>query len=98
MEALDPNVKSQWSSQLTMAYHLKKHSKDFGKTEISAEQYFKDYPDSLFKMENQTGIYHSQQNGDIRRTFATRFGDRLHIGFTYGDEQHRASHFTKKNV
>ena len=76
-----------------MAYHWMKHKKDFGK-EITVEEYFKNKSDNLFNPKNETGSYYSQM-GNIKHTYATKFGARLHVGFTFGDSQTKASHFVK---
>lgn len=78
-----------------MAYHWWKHEGDFltGQT-LTIGEYFGEYASNIFKTENITLAGHSQVGG-IKESYARSFGTRTHVGFTYGEERTRASHFPK---
>ena len=94
---LPENIRSQWSSPLSMAYHCWKHEKDFGGTAISIESYFDEHAKNIFQTNNLT-VRSFTQSGDIRNTYMRSFGRRVHIGFTIGSDEIRASHFVKDDT
>lgn len=91
---LDPSTRSQWSGILTMAYHWWKHEEDFSNKAITAQQYFQDYANSLFREQNATVVGFTQSSV-TRQTYMRYFKDRVHIGFTVGPSNTRVSHFCK---
>ncbi len=97
MDALDPTIKSQWGSVLSMTYHWWKHETDFGSTPLTHEQYFKEYANNLFTAENMTVQSHSQ-SGLIRQTYMRSFGNRIHVGFTAGVDATKASQYGKPDT
>ncbi|UJR11289.1 hypothetical protein I4U23_015470 [Adineta vaga] len=92
---LSPDIRSQWSSTLTMAYHWWKHEGDFvpGRN-LTIEEYFDGYANDIFRTVNIIGTAHGQTGG-IKQSYATDFGTRIHVGFSYGENQTKATHFPK---
>jgi hypothetical protein len=78
---LSPEVKSQWGSSLSLAYHWKKHKSDFDNDNITLEQYAKDFANSIFQQQNVTSTGFTQ-SGEKRICNATNFGASTHVGFS----------------
>lgn len=90
---LDDQIRSQWSGNLTMAYHWWKHERDFTGNPITIEQYFEDYANNIFSGTNSTTTGFTQ-TGATRISYTSYFGGRAHVGFMIG-ENTRTSHFVK---
>jgi hypothetical protein len=89
---LSPEVKSQWGSSLSLAYHWIKHKTDFGTNiTLTLEQYAKDFANSIFQQQNVTSRGF-RQDGAAQTCYATNFGARIHVGFSVN--RTRCSHFT----
>ena len=61
---------------------------------ISVERYFDHHASLIFREANITSTFHNQSGG-VKRNYAKSFGTRTHVGFTFGPENTRASHFFK---
>lgn len=90
---LDNQIRSQWSGNLTMAYHWWKHESDFTENPITIGQYFEDYANNIFREANVSTTGYTQ-TGVARTSYMSYFGGRAHVGFVIG-ENTRASHFVK---
>jgi hypothetical protein len=88
---LNPELRSQWGSKLSMVYHYLKHNHDFENQQITMERFFDHYANQIFRPENVTSTGYSQTGSLIRTSYATNFGTRVHVGFTCGDK--RLSHY-----
>ncbi|CAM4827068.1 unnamed protein product [Rotaria magnacalcarata] len=95
INALPDDIKSQWSSTLSMAYHWWKHEDQFRTNQpLTIDEYFREYSNNIFKTENIIGTSHTQAGG-IKQSYTRSFGARIHVGFTFGENRTKASHFPK---
>ena len=100
VNGLPENIRAQWSSPLSMAYHWWKHEGDFdkpGAPPVPIERYFGDHAENIFNTNNLT-VRSFTQSGNIKNTYMRSFGRRIHIGYTAGPDEIRASHFTKEDT
>ena len=97
VKKLSDPIKSQWSSPLSMAYHWWKHEGDFGRESVTIAEYFREHANNLFTTENITVQAHNQA-GATRTSYMRSFGKRVHVGFTFGSDRIRASHFVKDDT
>ncbi|CAF1242644.1 unnamed protein product [Adineta steineri] len=63
VNALDPAIRSQWTSFLSMAYHWWKHENDFEDSPGEIHGYFYKHANNLFKTENLTVQLFTQGDG-----------------------------------
>ncbi|CAF1656872.1 unnamed protein product, partial [Adineta ricciae] len=94
VNALPAETRCQWSSPLSMAYHWWKHEKDFvpGRA-LTIDEYFGKYATDIFTTENYIGTSHNQTGG-LKQSYARSFGQRLHVGFTFGDSVTKNANLT----
>lgn len=106
MNNLDREIRSQWGSPLSMAYHWMKHNKEFRITKdeiVSVDKYFNQHSNAIFRPDapesNRTGTSFTQSGG-MKHSYAKRFGTRRHVGYSVDDGaggERLCSHFTQKN-
>lgn len=98
VEDLPDQIKSQWGNNtLSMAYHYDKHGVDFVTNKdhnVTVENYFNQFASDIFDQRHLTGTGFTQ-SGVPRASYARRFGQRTHVGFTTGSN--RVSHYAPVN-
>ncbi|KAE9548231.1 hypothetical protein FO519_008556, partial [Halicephalobus sp. NKZ332] len=85
----------EWSSSISMLYHLPKHKREFGDPSASAEEYFGKHSENVFQKNNITSTGYSQDGTMMKRTYTSIFGNRLHVGFTVENGEATLSLYTK---